>query len=281
MGDAPYSNGEMAALRELLQDTTAQRPPFVLHVGDIKGGGEPCSDGRIEAIAELFRDQPMPILYTPGDNEWTDCHRQSAGGREPLERLAALRRIMFSDPAVLHTAPLQPTIPNPAYPENLYFQRDGILFVLIHVVGSNNNYRPKNVSAMAEYQTRMAANRLLLEQAARAAKALDARALVLAFHANPLFEEQGPRRGFVSVKQDLRLALADYDGPLLLIHGDTHRFRFDQPLTNASGRAIDRFYRLEVPGSPSVAGVWISIDPGADRPFLVDVVYPSAYEMLR
>ena len=29
-----------------------------------------------------------PVVYTPGDNEWTDCHRASAGGYLPTERLA-------------------------------------------------------------------------------------------------------------------------------------------------------------------------------------------------
>jgi hypothetical protein len=239
IGDVPYSNGEMAYLRTLLDDTTAQRPPFVIHVGDIKGGSQPCSDARIQGIADLFQEQPVPVLYTPGDNEWTDCHRERAGGRDPLERLAALRRIMFGEPSVLHNAALKPVVPDPAYPENLYFERDGVFFVLMHVVGSNNNFKPKSAAAMTEYRARNAANRALLEQALRAVNVLDAPALVIALHANPLFEEQGARRGFVALKQDLRRLLASYSGQVLLIHGDTHWFRFDQPLSDADGNPIN------------------------------------------
>ena len=28
-----------------------------------------------------------PFVYTPGDNEWTDCHRAKFGGFVPTERL--------------------------------------------------------------------------------------------------------------------------------------------------------------------------------------------------
>lgn len=280
IGDVPYSDGEMVYLRTLLADATAQRPPFVVHIGDIKGGSQPCSDARIQGVADLFRKQPVPLFYTPGDNEWTDCHREPAGSRDPLERLAALRRIMFTDPMVLHTEALRPVVPNPAYPENLYFQRDGVLFALLHVVGSNNNFKPKNVPAMAEYKARAAANRALLEQAVQVANRLGARAFVLALHANPLFEGQRRGRGFVPLKQDLQRLLASYPGPVLLIHGDTHRFRLDQPLSDADGNPIERFNRLEVPGSPAVAGVWVTVDAPAVPSFSVEVVYPNAYDQL-
>ena len=108
-----------------------------------------------------------------------------------------------------------------------------------------------------------------------------AHALVLAFHANPLFEERGARRGFVPVKQDLRRLLTVYSGPVLLIHGDTHSFRFDHPLTDADGSPIQRFSRLEVPGSPFVAGVWVTVDADATPVFDVQVVYPNALLHLR
>ena len=39
-----------------------------------------------------------PLIYTPGDNEWTDCHRRSNGGYDPLERLGRLRDVLFDEP---------------------------------------------------------------------------------------------------------------------------------------------------------------------------------------
>ena len=282
IGDLPYAGGEVDGLRQLLADAAAERSTFIVHVGDIKGGSQPCTDARIRSVADLFRALPVPVLYTPGDNEWTDCHRAGAGRHDPLERLATLRRVFYADPAVLHNAALNLVHPDAAYPELVYFFEHRVLFVLLHVVGSNNNYRPGDAGAMAEFQVRSAANRLLLERAVKAAKEGEARAMVLIFHANPLFDETGARRGFVPLKQDLRRLLAAYPGPVLLIHGDTHRFRFDRPLTEPdSGRAIARLQRLEVPGSPLVAGVRVRIDPDAAKPFDVKVVYPSGFDAMR
>jgi hypothetical protein len=35
------------------------------------------------------------VIYTPGDNEWTDTHDERVGSHDPLERLASIRRIFF------------------------------------------------------------------------------------------------------------------------------------------------------------------------------------------
>ena len=35
------------------------------------------------------------MIYVPGDNEWTDCHRANNGGYDPLERLAFLRAMFY------------------------------------------------------------------------------------------------------------------------------------------------------------------------------------------
>ena len=281
VGDLPYAAGEVDDLRRLLADASAQPLSFILHVGDIKAGNQPCTDARIRVVADLFRALPVPVLYAPGDNEWTDCHRAGAGRHDPLERLSALRRVFYADPAVLHNAALNLVHPDAAYPELAYFSDDRVLFVLLHVVGSNNNHRPGDAGAMAEFRARSAANRLLLDRAVKAAKDNEARAMVVIFHANPLFDETGARSGFVPLKQDLRRLLAAYPGPVLLIHGDTHRFRFDRPLQDPdSGGAIARVQRLEVPGSPLVAGVRVRIDPDAAEPFDAKVVFPSAFDAL-
>ncbi|MEU6787396.1 hypothetical protein ABZ912_50105 [Nonomuraea angiospora] len=48
-----------------------------------RGGGEP-----------LFGTFDDPFVLTPGDNEWTDCHRTAAGGYAPTERLDAVRTFL-------------------------------------------------------------------------------------------------------------------------------------------------------------------------------------------
>ena len=42
----------------------------------------------------------MLVVLTPGDNEWTDCHRVAAGEYQPLERLAKLREVFYPVPGM-------------------------------------------------------------------------------------------------------------------------------------------------------------------------------------
>jgi hypothetical protein len=278
VGDLPYAEAEAALLARLLAQETARAPAFVLHVGDIKGGSEPCTDARNREVASLFRIQPVPVVYTPGDNEWTDCHRERAGARDPLERLAAVRRMFFADPSVLHNQSLGLRVPVPDHPENAWLIRDDVLLAVLHVVGSGNAWTPRDPTARAAFEARAAANRRVLEAAAAAGQAARVRAAVLAFHANPLFEKPG-HRGFQPFRQDLQYLLARFAGPVLLIHGDTHSYKLDRPVADpASGEPITRVQRLEVPGSPLVAGVRVSVEPDAETVFKVRMVYPSAAE---
>ena len=49
----------------------------------------------IRARLRPFED---PLVYTPGDNEWTDCHRANNGAYNPLERLAFVRSTVLRPP---------------------------------------------------------------------------------------------------------------------------------------------------------------------------------------
>jgi hypothetical protein len=273
LGDLPYLPNEDLLMEGLLGQEVPRGTPFIVHVGDTKGGSSPCTDAALAVAAEIFRRQPVPVVYTPGDNEWTDCRRQAAGAYDPVERLAAVRRIYFADPAVLRLAELEVVTPDAAYPENYRFVHDGVHFVTVHVVGSHNNMEK---GGGREYEGRSAANRRHLREAVRAATAAGARALVVIFHANPGLERDKAPKGFAPLREDLMALLADYPGPVLAIHGDTHRYRFDRPLSDPeTGGPIARFMRLEVPGSPWVGGVWVTVDPDAPEPFAAELVHPD------
>jgi hypothetical protein len=277
IGDVPYSAAEFRVLRTFLAEEVKKGPPFVIHVGDIKGGSEPCTDARLREIAELFRAQPVPVVYTPGDNEWTDCHRLMAGRYDPLERLGAVRRLFFGDPGVLKLNLLGAVHPESAFPEDYYFLYQGVMFAAVHAVGSHNNRNPKDSAAMLEFRARAAANRRLIRKTAAAANAAHATAVVVIFQADPGFGRSKPPRGFAPLWEDLRVLLKRFAGPVLAIHGDSHRYTFDHPLKDAAtGRVETRFTRLEVPGSPIVGGVWVTVEPGAARPVRVNPVYPDA-----
>ena len=283
LGDIPYTDTQERVLESLFATAVSQKTPFLVHVGDIKGGGEPCTDDQLDRIAKVFRAQPVPVIYAPGDNEWTDCHRLRAGGQDPLERLGRLRQVFFATPEVLRLARLGRLDRlkgrrGADFPELYAFMREGVMFVVLHVVGSNNNYRKGQARAIAEFQQRDRANLDLLQAATVLAKQRRARAMVLFFHADPLFENAKPTKGFAPIRKALVRLLSEYPGPVLLVHGDTHRFRHDHPLLDpGTGQPLERFTRAEVPGSPLVGGLWISIDPeNPEAPFGVESVYPAA-----
>jgi hypothetical protein len=272
LGDSPYSEGEFQQLEGLLVGAAEARPAFLIHVGDIKSGSSPCTDAYNARIAALFRGLPVPVAYTPGDNEWTDCWR--AGG-DPQERLAALRRAFYADPSVLRLGELGAVHPDRAYPENYYFLSGGALFAAIHVVGSHNGLKGQGEAANAEWRARSAANRALLAQAVAVAKGVGAGALVIFFQADPTFERP-LGLGFESLFQDLTWLLRAFPGPILLIHGDSHQYILDRPLRDPqTGLPEPRLRRLEVPGSPRVAGVWVTYDPAVAEPFAFDLAYPD------
>ncbi len=87
------------------------------------------------------------MVYSPGDNEWTDCHREKAGHLNPRDRLKRLREIFFGDPAVLRLDALGVSRSGQedeqdegaaAYPEIYSFMREQVMFVVLHIVGGNN-----------------------------------------------------------------------------------------------------------------------------------------------
>jgi|UPI00039E352B hypothetical protein len=281
VGDLPYGQSEVAPLQALLNAAAAQHPPFIAHVGDIKAGSTPCTDANLHEIAGIFRALPVPVAYTPGDNEWTDCHRPAAGGLDPRVRLARVREVFFGDPTVLRLAALGAVPAAKAFPEIYAFQIDAVAFISLHIVGSNNGFSDNDPAAAAEFAAREAANTAFLNRALESAKAGNVRALVLMIQANPLFDRgQGPP-GFRGFKQQLVAAMARFAGPVLVLHGDTHRFRHDRPLIDpVRGTPFARLVRIEVPGSPVVGGVWITVDPSAPEPFRADPVYAVSLDSL-
>src|SRR5688572_21919946 len=76
IGDVPYGTEQEASFGTLISAiNTDPKVRTVVHVGDTKNGSTPCSDERLTAVRDAFETFEDPVVYTPGDNEWTDCHR--------------------------------------------------------------------------------------------------------------------------------------------------------------------------------------------------------------
>ncbi len=144
----------------------------------------------------------MPVVYTPGNNEWTDCHEPRPGGYDPLERLAAIRRIFFADTSWNNASAL--TLRSQAadsqwatFVENQQWVFGGILFATMHVVGSDNaleDFAGRTEANDLEVATREAAALAWMGAAFAEAERLDTRAVVLAIHADPTLRAAGKRK---------------------------------------------------------------------------------------
>jgi hypothetical protein len=80
----------------LISAINQTNPSFSIFVGDTKSGSTPCSDEYNQKVKKYFNQFSAPLIYSIGDNEWTDCHRPLAGSYDPLERLESVRATFFN-----------------------------------------------------------------------------------------------------------------------------------------------------------------------------------------
>jgi hypothetical protein len=284
IGDVPYSAGAEERFERMLQAINDDRSiRFVLHAGDLKGSGEPCSDELLRRRLAQLQFVWTALVYTPGDNDWTDCHRAGAGGHRPLERLDALRRHAYPEPGrSLGQAPLA-LQSQTGFPENAQFMHGRVAFVTLHVTGSNNGLEPwrappadnavRREEQLVAFGQREAANLAWLAAAFARARADDAIGVVVLMHANPRFElppGDGRRAGFEAIIDALRRLTAEFDRPVLLLQGDGHLFLVDRPLAGASP-PLPNLRRVQAFGHPWMEWIRIDVDPGSAAVFGIGV----------
>lgn len=145
IGDIPYGEAQIANFPKVIAQINADPSVrWVDHLGDIKDGSSACSDAYFEMIRKGFERFADPLVYTIGDNEWTDCHRPADGGYNPLERLAKVRSLFFAHPGRTlgqHRADVVSQA-DQGLPEDVRWERAGMSFATLHIVGSNNGLEP-------------------------------------------------------------------------------------------------------------------------------------------
>jgi hypothetical protein len=181
-GDAPYGTfqgdtAELGATPAFIDSVNADPDVgTVIQVGDIHSGKQYCTAAYDRSIADLWSRYADPLVYTPGDNEWADCHKAAEGGGtynpvtgqvdyvldpatsqpvdyaagNPVANLGLVRSTFFARPGhTLGSGALrvlsQAQVQDPAHPadakyvENVLWEKRGIVFVTIDVPGGSNN----------------------------------------------------------------------------------------------------------------------------------------------
>ena len=285
IGDLGYTPSEEPWLTNVLAELDKDLGlSFVVHVGDLSSPRFGCTDEMRARRLAQFNALSHPFIFTPGDNDWTDCHEgQNVRGFDPLERLARLRTLFFQGEQSLgkRTMPLIRQSQDPAfakYRENVRWDLNGVTFVTLHVTGSNNGIG-RSPDGDAEFAERNKANMSWLQQAFARAKTNNSRAVMVLQQGN-MFPNMTPypgnpelSNGFTELRTLLEQEATAFQKPVILVNGDSHYFRIDNPFRKdgAPGQrpppSLENFLRVETFGTPNHHWLHVTVEPNDPNVF--------------
>jgi hypothetical protein len=288
-GDLPYSDVQATTgVPNLIADMNNSNLEFSVHDGDLKAGnGTPgsvtpttCTDALYVQGLKYFNSLDAPAMFTPGDNDWTDCDRASNGGFSSRERLDHERQVLFGTPYSFGRHPIAQEVqstpdclgvdgPVPCV-ENRRWTVKGVTYTTVNVQGSCNNLCD-TAPDPPEYEARNAADIAWLQQTFDEAKADGSAAVMVIGQADPgfdasdamraplrdprtLVESDGQPDGFHDFLSALRAQAIVFGRPVVYVHGDSHYFRIDKPLLDSQGRRLENFTRVETFGDNQANG---------------------------
>jgi hypothetical protein len=284
IGDIPYGDVQIANFPKVIAQINADPAvQWVDHLGDIKNGSSVCSDDYFQSIKADFDQFKDPLVYTVGDNEWTDCHRPNNGGYNPLERLAKIRQVFFPNPGKTlgqHPASVL-SQSDQGIPEDVRWERAGVSFAALDIVGSNNSLVPwtgntaPTPEQTVEVLARTAAVIQEIHDAFTDARQHHNRAVTLLTQAD-MFDPTVPAPsfadyyGFQPIVAAIARESAAFRGPVYLFNGDSHVYNDDNPLAAGSkwlsfygiNQPVQNLTRVTVDGSTNVNNyLRVSVNP--------------------
>jgi hypothetical protein len=297
-GDLPYSDLQASVgVPNLIDDMNAQKLAFTVHDGDLKAGhGTPgsttpttCVDALYEQALGYFNAFKSAAMFTPGDNDWTDCARPSNGSFSPRERLNRERQVFFSTEFSLGQQPIKQEVQRDqvcldqndqlvACVENRRWTMKGVVYATLNIQEPCN--RCDTLPDDAELSARTQANILWMQQTFDEAKSIGAAAIMFVSQANPgwdlsdgtraplrdpktLAETGGQLDSLQGFLVALRYQVIAFKRPVVYVHGDSHYFRIDRPLLDAEGGRVENFLRVETFGNNHGKGTndvhWVKV----------------------
>jgi hypothetical protein len=302
----------------------------VIHVGDLHSGSEPCTLAYDQGIADMWKSFQDPVYYTPGDNEWADCQKAKQQpalayqGGDPIANLALVRQLFFPQ-AGLTLGQHKKLVLSQAfaydrrfptdkqYVENAIWADSGVVFVNVNLPGgSNNDHDPwyglaETAAQHDEYTNRSAADLRWLDAAFGIAKFAHAKGVVVMEQAD-MWDTEKNVASVLTNYQPFVAKIADqtrsFGGTVLLINGDTHTYRSDDPLVDNApcvseiparcapdhdafdlqslpgfaGLGAAKFHRIVVHGSTSpMEWLKLTIDPSQNAPESDSAVGPFSW----
>jgi hypothetical protein len=287
IGDIPYGDALIAEFpADIAQINADPSVGRVVHLGDIKNGSTRCDTSYFQARLADFQTFEVPLVYTPGDNEWTDCHRANNGGYVPTERLDTIRRMFFPRHGkTLGQRPQHVDYQSDQFPENVRWTDSRVVFGAVHVVGSNDDHdvwftdrtdpgtgqarpetRVERAARSREYTAREAAALAWIDAIFDSAERQHAPAVAIGMQAD-MWDSSAPAAeltAFDPIKAVLAERAEHFGKPVLLLEGDSHLFKVDTPPDMPANLT-----RVVIQGSTNMPHEWLRlhINPSAAQVF--------------
>lgn len=304
-GDLPYSDVQATiGVPNLVADMNSQDLAFTVYDGDLKAGNSTpgsitpttCSNELYAQSLDFFNSLKAPAIYTPGDNDWTDCDRPSNGGFSSRERLDYQRGVFFATKYSLGQQRLALSVQKGDLclgvsgmvpcSENRRWTVGKVTYATLNVPGSCNNLCDTDPDP-EEFAARNKANIAWLRETFKVAQSRNSTAVMLISQADPGWDlsdgtraplrdprtlaEKNPDGTPVAVGLDgfqeyllaLREEVIAFRKPVAYVHGDSHYYRVDKPFQDALGRRLENFTRVETFGSNPANGTndvqWVKV----------------------
>jgi hypothetical protein len=340
-GDSPYGvnptdNAQVLATPAFIDSINADpNVSRVIHVGDIHSGKSFCTEAYDRTVQGLWKAFQDPLVYTPGDNEWTDCHKTGEGGGkwnattqqidyvknadgtladyaggDPIANLQLVRSLFFAKPGntlgqhseevISQAKAYDRNFPaDKQFVENVMWEADGIVYVTVNIPGGSNNDTdpwygtPSMSTAQAnEVAVRTAADLRWIDAGFAFAKSNDSKGVVIAEQADMWDFDGKPASHLTQYKpfvQHIAQGALAFEHPVLLINGDSHTYKSDNPLALTDpqstihnlGYDVPNFHRIVVHGSTTpLEWLRLTVDESVSNPTTATSFGPFSWERM-
>ncbi len=228
-GDVPYGSSEVSKFQQQMANHNKYSPSaFLVHVGDIISGGDPCNDSQYSKVASAMKDLMVPAYIVPGDNETVDCKKSSSGYDFFLKYFKNFEQSFCGPPSTERQS---------GRPENWAFIKDGVLFIGVNLVYGGSSAQ-KQAGDWVKQQL--------------AANASKVRAAAVFAHFSP--------NSSSSFSSPFRQAAAAFGKPVLFVHGHGHSWSTSYPFPEKN------IFRVQVNKGGSEDPVQVTVTMNTSSP---------------
>lgn len=206
MGDVPRSAFEDTLIQKQIVAHNRYSPSeFMLHVGDIKHGSTPCTEDQYMKVAGYLKRLQVPTFIIPGDNEWNDCDDPEQAWAYWTTHFLQFENHWTHDYKVKRQN---------GRPENMAWIANGVLMIGLNLQGGR-------IHDQAEWDDRhKQCTAWVDEQLAKHKNGT---------HASVIFFQAHPDEKHTMFMEPFQKSVRKFEKPVLLIHGDGHRWLYDNP----------------------------------------------------